>query len=68
MHVDGDRLSIRRPRRAVKPKLGDGARRVKIVWKGLKPRRKLPRTVTVPVTMVDERGKRFALKVRVPRG
>jgi hypothetical protein len=52
----------------VKPKLGDGARRVKIVWKGLKPRRKLPRTVTVPVTMVDERGKRFALKVRVPRG
>jgi hypothetical protein len=68
VHVDGERQRIRRPRRAVRPKLGDGARRVKIVWKGLKPRRKLKKTVVVPLTMVDERGKRFPLKLRVPRG
>jgi hypothetical protein len=68
IHVDGDRQRIRRPRRAVKPRLGDGARRVKIVWKGLRPRRKVKRRVVVPVTMVDERGKRFALKLRVLRG
>jgi hypothetical protein len=68
VHVDGARQRIRRPRRAVRPKVGDGARRVKIVWKGLKPRRKLKQTVIVPVTMVDERGKSFPLKVRVPRG
>jgi hypothetical protein len=68
VHVDGDRQRIRRPRRALRPKLGDGARRVKVVWKGLKTRRKLKKTVVVPVTMVDERGKRFPLKIRVPRG
>jgi hypothetical protein len=68
VHVDGERLRTRRPRRAVKPSLGDGARRVKIVWKGLRQRRKLGRTVVVPVTMVDERGRRFALRVRVLRG
>jgi hypothetical protein len=68
VHVDGARRRIRRPRRALRPKMGDGARRVKIVWKGLKPRRKLKKTVLVRVSMVDERGKRFPLKVRVPRG
>jgi hypothetical protein len=68
VHVDGERQRIRRPRRALRPKLGDGARRVKVVWKGLKPRRKLKKTVVVPVTMVDERGKRFPLKIRVARG
>jgi hypothetical protein len=41
---------------------------VKVIWTGLKPRRKLKKTVVVPVTMVDERGKRFPLKIRVPRG
>jgi hypothetical protein len=56
-----------RPRRAVKPKLGDGARRVKIVWKDLRAKRRLGRRVLVPVTMVDERGKRFALRVKARR-
>jgi hypothetical protein len=67
VHVDGRRLKAGRPRRAVKPKLGDGARRVRVVWKRLPAKRKLKRTLVVPVTMVDERGKRFALKVRVRR-
>jgi hypothetical protein len=67
MHVDGRRLRLKNPRRAIRPKLGDGARRVKIVWKGLRARRKLKRTVVVPVTMVDERGKRFTRKVKAPR-
>ena len=68
VHVDGERVRIRRPRRTLKPRLGDGARRVKIVWKGLRARRRVGRTVVVPATMVDERGKRFALRVSVLRG
>jgi hypothetical protein len=67
IHVDGKRQRIRRPRKAVRPKLGDGARRAKIVWPGLRAKRKLRRTVVVPVTMVDERGKRFRLRLRVRR-
>jgi hypothetical protein len=67
VHVDGRRLRVRRARRAVKPKLGDGARRVKVVWKGLRARRKVKRAVLVPLTMVDERGKRFTSKERVLR-
>lgn len=67
VHVDGRRLRVRRFRRAVHPNLGDGARRVKIVWRGLKAKRKLPRRVTVPVSMRDERGKRIALRLRVRR-
>jgi hypothetical protein len=68
VRVDGHKAKAGRTRRAVKPKLGDGARRVKIVWKRLRAKRKLKRTVVVPVTMVDERGKRTALRVRAPRG
>ncbi|MGH2823308.1 MAG: hypothetical protein ACRDLY_09875 [Thermoleophilaceae bacterium] len=68
VHVDGRRVRVRRARRAVKPKLGGGARRVKIVWRGLRARRKVRRTVVVPLTMVDDRGKRFTPKVRVARG
>ena len=67
VHVDGRRLRIRRARRAIAPKLGDGARRVKIVWKGLRARRKVKRTVVVQLTMVDERGKRVTSKERVLR-
>jgi hypothetical protein len=67
VHVDGRKVRVRRARRAVKPKLGDGARRVKIVWKGLRARRKVKRTVLVPLTTVDERGKRFTSKERVLR-
>jgi hypothetical protein len=39
VHVDGERIRTREARRAPKPKLGDGVRRVKIVWKGLRARR-----------------------------
>ena len=67
VHVDGTRVRTRGFRRAVRPNLGDGARRVKIVWRGLKAKRKLPRRVTVPVSMRDERGKRIVLRVRVRR-
>jgi hypothetical protein len=61
---------VRRPRRAIRPKLGDGARRVKLVWPGLRRAkgRKLARTVVVPVTIVDKRGKRFGGRLRVKRG
>jgi hypothetical protein len=70
LHVDGKRQKVRRPRRAIRPKLGDGARRVKLVWPGLRRAkgRKLARTVVVPVTIVDERGKRFGGRLRVKRG
>jgi hypothetical protein len=68
IHVDGKRLRARGSRRAVRPKLGDGARRVKIVWRGLRAKRKLARTVTVPVSMRDARGKKLVLRLRVRRG
>ncbi|HEV3377192.1 MAG TPA: hypothetical protein VG126_07915 [Thermoleophilaceae bacterium] len=67
VHVDGRRLRMRRPRRAVAPTLGDGARRVKMVWPGLRARGKVKRIVVVPLTMVDERGKTISSKVRVLR-
>jgi hypothetical protein len=67
IHVDGRRVQARPARRAVRPKLGEGARRVKIVWRGLRAKRKLPRTVIVPVSMRDERGKRSTPRVRVRR-
>ena len=58
VHVDGKRLRARGSRRAVRANASNGARRVKIVWRGLRAKRKLPRRVTVPVSMSDERGKR----------
>ncbi len=67
IHVDGKRLRARGSRRAVRPNLGDGARRVKIVWRGLKAKGKLPRRVTVPVSLTDARGKKLALRLRVRR-
>jgi hypothetical protein len=68
--VDGDRTRAGRSRRAVKPKLGDGARRIRITWGGLKRAKKgkLPRRIVVPVTMRDKRGKRTTLRLRVLRG
>jgi hypothetical protein len=66
IHVDGRRVRARAARRSVRPRLGDGARRVKIVWRGLRGKRRL-RTVTVPVTMTDDRGKRTAVRLRVRR-
>jgi hypothetical protein len=68
VHVDGRKLRAGKPRKAVRPKLGSGARRVKIVWPGLRAKRKLRRNVLVPVTMVDARGKRTVLRVRAERG
>ncbi len=67
VHVDGRRLRARGTRRAVRPNLGGGARRVKIVWGGLRAKRRVPRTVRVPLSMVDARGKRITLSVRVRR-
>jgi hypothetical protein len=69
--VDGKKLTAGRPRRAVAPKLGSGgARRIKIVWTGLKraKHKKLRRTLVVPVTLKDERGKTTVLRLRVTRG
>ena len=68
--VDGDRMKPRRARRAVKPKLGDGARRIRITWSGLKRAKgmKLPRRVVIPVALRDARGKRTTLRLRVLRG
>jgi hypothetical protein len=68
--IDGKKSKAGRARRAISPKLGGGARRVKIVWKGLKrvKGKKLARTVVVPITMTDKRGKVTTLRVRVRRG
>jgi hypothetical protein len=68
--VDGKRVKPGHPRKAISPRLRGGARRVKIVWRGLKPvkGKQLPRTVVVPVTVTDTRGKRTTLSVRVRRG
>jgi hypothetical protein len=59
-----------RARKAISPQLSGGARRIKVVWKGLKRvrHRKLGRTVVVPVTMKDSRGKQTTLRLRVRRG
>jgi hypothetical protein len=68
--IDGKKAKAGHPRRTVRPKLAGGARRVKIVWKGLKRRnakRKLAKTLTVPVTLTDKRGKTTKLRVRVER-
>ncbi len=68
--VDGKRVKAGRARRAIRPKLSGGARRIKIVWKGLRRAKgkQLARRVTVTVAMTDERGKRVSLRLRVRRG
>jgi hypothetical protein len=68
--IDGKKSKAARAHRAISPQLGGGARRVKIVWKGLKrvKGKKLARTVVVPITMTDKRGKVTTLRVRVRRG
>jgi hypothetical protein len=68
--IDRKKAKAGHPRRTVRPKLAGGARRVKIVWKGLKRRnakRKLAKTLTVPVTLTDKRGKTTKLRLRVER-
>jgi hypothetical protein len=68
--IDGKVLKGVRARKAISPKLSGGARRIKVVWKGLKrvKHRKLGRTLVVPVTMTDSRGKQTTLRLRVRRG
>jgi hypothetical protein len=68
--IDGRKSKAGRARRAISPPLGGGARRVKIVWKGLKrvKGKKLARTVVVPIAMTDTRGKVTRVRVRVRRG
>jgi hypothetical protein len=72
VRIDGKKARApRRAKRAIAPKLGkSGARRVKIVWRGLKriKGKRLRQTVVVPVTMRDSRGKTTRLRVRVKRG
>jgi hypothetical protein len=72
MVVDGKRVKLGRPHKAISRKLAGGARRVKIVWRGLTPAKgkargkpKLPSTLVVPVTMRDKRGKTTRLRLRV---
>jgi hypothetical protein len=68
--IDGKRVKSGRPKRAVNPKLGKGARRIKIVWTGLKRAKgkKVRRTLVVPVALTDARGKQTTLRLRVRRG
>jgi hypothetical protein len=68
--IDGKRVKYRRVPKAINQKLSKGARRVKIVWKGLKGAKgkKVARTLVVPVKMTDERGKTTSLRLRVKRG
>lgn len=68
--IDGKKSKATHARRAISPNLGGGVRRVKIVWKGLKrvKGKKLKRTVVVPITMTDERGRTTTLRVRARRG
>jgi hypothetical protein len=68
--IDGKRVKASRAKRALAPKLGAGARRLKIVWKGLKRTKghRVRRTLTVPVTLRDTRGKKTKLKLRVRVG
>jgi hypothetical protein len=67
--VDGKKARAGKPRRALSRKLNGGARRVKLVWKGLKRAkgRKLGR-VAVPIVIKDKRGKTTRLRVRVRPG
>ena len=68
--IDGERVRGRRAKRTLKPKLGAGARRIKIVWSGLKRTRghRVRRTLKVPVTLKDTRGRTTTLKLRVRVG
>jgi hypothetical protein len=67
LSIDGKHVKAGRSKRALKPKLGRSARRIRIVWSGLKRTKghKVRRTLTVPVTLKDTRGKKTTLKVRV---
>ena len=68
--IDGKKVKAGHPRRAISPRLSGGARRVKVVWSGLKRAKgkKLRRIVVVPITLTDARGKTTVLRVRVKRG
>jgi hypothetical protein len=65
--IDGTRRRAAKAKRTLAPKLGGKARRVRIVWKGLVRTRghKVKKTLTIPVTLTDTRGKKTTLKLRV---
>jgi len=65
--IDGKRAQAGRAKRTLTPTLGAGARRIKIVWSGLKRTKghRVRHTLTLPVTLRDTRGKKTTLKVRV---
>ena len=69
IHAGGRRTAGKTTRRSLslKPSAGS-ARRVKIVWRRLVAKKRLRKVVTVPLSLVDERGKTTKLRVRVPRG
>jgi hypothetical protein len=65
--IDGKRARAGRAKRTLKPKLGAGARRIKIVWSGLKRTKghRVRHTLTLPLTLRDTRGKKTTLKIHV---
>ena len=67
VRIDGKLVKVRRAHRALKPRLGGKARRIRIVWSGLTRAHghHIGRRVTIPVTMKDTRGKKTALRLRV---
>jgi hypothetical protein len=68
LSIDGKKAKAGHPRRALSRKLR-GARRVKLVWKGLtRVKGKKLRRVVVPIVMKDKRGKTTRLRVRVYPG
>ena len=68
--IDGKKVKAGHPRRAISPHPAGGARRIKVVWTGLRRAKgkKLRRTVVVPIAMMDARGKATTLRLRVKRG
>jgi hypothetical protein len=69
LSIDGKKAKAGHPRRALSRKLRGGARRVKLVWKGLtRIKGKKLRRVVVPIVMKDTRGKTTRLRVRVHPG
>jgi hypothetical protein len=66
VRADGEPMTpVVRRRTATLPFPGDGVRSARFVWKGLRPGKRLRRTVRVRVLMQDARGRKTVLKPRV---
>lgn len=67
LRVDGQKARLKGAPRSLKLNTGSGARRVRVLWRGLAKRgRKLPGKLALRVRMMDERGKLTSLRLRVP--